>query len=72
MKALHIYRRSPITSSLDPSLVSSSEALRERVAEAVEDEVRADLNNYDIADDEYLEIAHRFWDKLVTFFFFYL
>ncbi|XP_017877657.1 nuclear pore complex protein Nup160 homolog [Ceratina calcarata] len=58
-KALNIYRRSNI---IEDKILSSSE-LKERVCIAVEAEIQAEIMDYELMDEDYLEIANRCWSK---------
>lgn len=61
-KALSIYRRSNIIAemTLSPSV------LKERVCMAVEAEIQAEVMDYVIMDEDYLEISNRCWSKFYS------
>ncbi|XP_046422018.1 nuclear pore complex protein Nup160 homolog [Neodiprion fabricii] len=61
-RALSIYRRSNIIT--DTSL--SPAVLKERVCMAVEAQIQAEVMDYELSDDDYLEIANRCWSKFYS------
>ncbi|PNF18521.1 Nuclear pore complex protein Nup160-like protein [Cryptotermes secundus] len=56
-KALGIFRRS----SLLCDVTVSVGVLKERVCMAVEAEIQSEVQDYELTDDEYLEVANRCW-----------
>ncbi|XP_058790727.1 nuclear pore complex protein Nup160 homolog isoform X2 [Phymastichus coffea] len=62
IKALNIYRRSNLT--LDVRL--SPSILKERVCMAVEAEIQAEVVDYELLDDDYLEIVNRCWSRFYS------
>lgn len=56
-KALGIFRRS----SLLCDVTVSVGVLKERVCMAVETEIQSEVQDYELTDDEYLEVANRCW-----------
>ncbi|CAK9826764.1 Nuclear pore complex protein Nup160 homolog [Anthophora retusa] len=61
-KALNIYRRS---NSSEDKILSAAE-LKERVCIAVEAEIQAEIMDYELMDEDYLEIANRCWSKFYS------
>ncbi|XP_032683313.1 nuclear pore complex protein Nup160 homolog [Odontomachus brunneus] len=61
-KALSIYRRS----NLIADMTLSPAVLKERVCMAVEAEMQAEVMDYVIMDEDYLEIANRCWSKFYS------
>ncbi|XP_034185245.1 nuclear pore complex protein Nup160 [Osmia lignaria lignaria] len=61
-KALNIYRRS---NCIEEKILSVSE-LKERVCIAVEAEIQAEIMDYELMDEDYLEIANRCWSKFYS------
>ncbi|KAF7387510.1 hypothetical protein HZH68_013187 [Vespula germanica] len=61
-KALSIYRKSNLIADmrLSPAM------LKERVCVAVEAEIRAEVMDYELMDEDYLEIANRCWSKFYS------
>ncbi|XP_015601122.1 nuclear pore complex protein Nup160 homolog [Cephus cinctus] len=61
-RALSIYRRSNLAGHMtySPSLI------KERVCMAVESEIRAEVMEYEMTDEDYLEIANRCWSKFYS------
>lgn len=61
-KALSIYKRSMALSdvNLSPSV------LKQRVCMAVEQEIQTEVHEYEISDDDYLDIANRCWSKFYS------
>ncbi|CAD6237041.1 GSCOCG00002109001-RA-CDS [Cotesia congregata] len=61
-RALNIYRRSNFMAdmTLSPAL------LKERVCMAVEAEIQAEVMDYELTDEDYLEIANRCWSKFYS------
>ncbi|XP_055383036.1 nuclear pore complex protein Nup160 homolog [Condylostylus longicornis] len=62
LKALVMFRRS--NNLFDPNI--SMHILKDRVCQAVEAEIQNEIKEYEIADDEYVEIATRFWEKFYS------
>lgn len=62
IKALNIYRRS--NSAIDARL--SPSILKERVCVAVEAEIQAEVIDYELMDEDYLEIVNRCWSKFYS------
>lgn len=58
-KALSIYRRSS-------ELESVGIDLRQRVTVAVEAEIQSEVSEYELSDEEYLEVADRCWSRLYS------
>lgn len=56
-KALGIFRRSSLLSDVTVSMG----ALKERVCVAVESEIQSEVQDYELNDDEYLDVANRCW-----------
>jgi len=61
-KALSIYRRSNVVADM----TFSPAVLKERVCMAVEAEMQAEVMDYVIMDEDYLEIANRCWSKFYS------
>lgn len=61
-KALSIYRRSNVIAEM----TFSPAVLKERVCMAVEAEMQAEVMDYVIMDEDYLEIANRCWSKFYS------
>lgn len=61
-KALSIYRRS----NLIAEMTLSPAILKERVCMAVEAEMQAEVMDYVVMDEDYLEIANRCWSKFYS------
>ncbi|XP_050491820.1 nuclear pore complex protein Nup160 homolog isoform X1 [Bombus huntii] len=61
-KALNIYKRSNF---LEDKILSAAE-LKERVCIAVEAEIQAEIMDYELMDEDYLEIANRCWSKFYS------
>ncbi|XP_012217112.2 nuclear pore complex protein Nup160 homolog [Linepithema humile] len=61
-KALSIYRRSNVLAEM----TFSPAVLKERVCMAVEAEMQAEVMDYVIMDEDYLEIANRCWSKFYS------
>ncbi|KAF3422683.1 hypothetical protein E2986_06785 [Frieseomelitta varia] len=61
-KALNIYRRS---NYMEDQILSAAE-LKERVCIAVEVEIQAEIMDYELMDEDYLEIANRCWSKFYS------
>ncbi|CAL7942667.1 unnamed protein product [Xylocopa violacea] len=61
-KALNIYRRS---NYMEDKILSPAE-LKERVCIAVEAEIQAEIMDYELMDEDYLEIANRCWSKFYS------
>ena len=61
-KALNIYRKSKCTKNK----VLSIAELKERVCSAVEAEIQAEVMDYELMDEDYLEIANRCWSKFYS------
>ncbi|KAK0176406.1 hypothetical protein PV328_000545 [Microctonus aethiopoides] len=61
-RALSIYRRSNLIAdmTLSPSI------LKERVCMAVEADIQAEVMDYELMDEDYLEIANRCWSKFYS------
>lgn len=61
-RALSIYRRSNLIAdiSLSPAV------LKERVCMAVEADIQAEVMDYELMDEDYLEIANRCWSKFYS------
>ncbi|XP_008559870.1 nuclear pore complex protein Nup160 homolog [Microplitis demolitor] len=61
-RALNIYRRSNFMAdmTLSPAI------LKERVCMAVEAEIQAEVMDYELTDEDYLEIANRCWSKFYS------
>lgn len=61
-RALSIYRRSNIIADM----TLSPAVLKERVCMAVEAEIQAEVMDYELSDEDYLEIANRCWSKFYS------
>ncbi|XP_034947135.1 nuclear pore complex protein Nup160 homolog [Chelonus insularis] len=61
-RALSIYRRS----NLIADITLSPAILKERVCMAVEAEIQAEVMDYELMDEDYLEIANRCWSKFYS------
>ena len=61
-RALSIYRRSNIMADM----ILSPSVLKERVCMAVEAEIQAEVMDYEMMDEDYLEIANRCWSKFYS------
>ena len=61
-RALSIYRRS----NLIADMTLSPAVLKERVCMAVEAEIQAEVMDYELMDEDYLEIANRCWSKFYS------
>ncbi|XP_012270896.1 nuclear pore complex protein Nup160 homolog [Orussus abietinus] len=61
-RALSIYRRS----NLFNDMFLSPAVLKERVCMAVEAEIQAEVMDYELTDEEYLETANRCWSKFYS------
>ena len=61
-RALSIYRRS----NLIADMTLSPSVLKERVCMAVEAEIQAEVMDYELMDEDYLEIANRCWSKFYS------
>ncbi|XP_043288252.1 nuclear pore complex protein Nup160 homolog isoform X2 [Venturia canescens] len=61
-RALSIYRRS----NLIADMTLSPAILKERVCMAVEAEIQAEVMDYELMDEDYLEIANRCWSKFYS------
>lgn len=61
-RALSIYRRS----NLIADMTLSPAVLKERVCMAVEAEIQAEVMDYELSDEDYLEIANRCWSKFYS------
>ncbi|KAG7213986.1 hypothetical protein KM043_001360 [Ampulex compressa] len=61
-KALSIYRRS----NLIADMTLSPAILKERVCMAVEAEIQTEVMDYELMDEDYLEIANRCWSKFYS------
>ncbi|XP_076237550.1 nuclear pore complex protein Nup160 [Calliopsis andreniformis] len=61
-KALNIYRKLKRVKSKVPSITE----LKERVCSAVEAEIRAEVKDYELMAEDYLEIANRCWSKFYS------
>jgi nuclear pore complex protein Nup160 len=54
---MQIFRRSSLLSDVPMSVAM----LKERVCVAVEAEIQSEVQDYELSDDDYLEIANRCW-----------
>ncbi|OAD58553.1 hypothetical protein WN48_10964 [Eufriesea mexicana] len=61
-KALTIYQRSNYMEDKIPSVAE----LKERVCIAVKAEIQAEIKDYELIDEDYLEIANRCWSKFYS------
>ncbi|XP_055842239.1 nuclear pore complex protein Nup160 homolog [Episyrphus balteatus] len=61
-KALFMFRRSSVRFDSKLSII----ALKEQVCQAVEDEIQNEVKDFDISDDEYLEISTRLWERFYS------
>lgn len=61
-KALAMFRRNNVI--LDDDMTFRN--LKERVCQAIEIEIQNEIKDYDITDDEYLEISARLWERFYT------
>ncbi|KAF7993721.1 hypothetical protein HCN44_010316 [Aphidius gifuensis] len=61
-RALSIYRKS----NLNTDMILSSGQLKERVCMAVEAEIQSEVMDYEMTDEDYLEIANRCWSKFYS------
>lgn len=61
-RALSIYRKS----NLNTDMILSSSQLKERVCMAVEAEIQSEVMDYEMTDEDYLEIANRCWSKFYS------
>lgn len=61
-RALSIYRRS----NLIADMTISPAILKERVCMAVEAEIQAEVMDYELMDEDYLEITNRCWSKFYS------
>ncbi|KAJ9580150.1 hypothetical protein L9F63_004167, partial [Diploptera punctata] len=61
-KALSIYRRSTLLT--DVTVLAS--VLKERVCVAVEAEIQSEVQDYELSDDDYLEVANRCWSRFYS------
>lgn len=61
-KALAMFRRNNVI--LDDEMTFRN--LKERVCQAIEAEIQNEIKDYDITDDEYLEISARLWERFYT------
>lgn len=64
-KTVSIYRRSLDITSV-PEDQWTMERLREEVCQAVEMEIQNQVTEYEISDDEYVEIAHSAWNRFYS------
>ncbi|XP_076180163.1 nuclear pore complex protein Nup160 [Ptiloglossa arizonensis] len=66
-KALTIYtRKISIHGKRQGNKVLSAAELKKRVCYAVEAEIKAEVMDYELMDEDYLEIANRYWSKFYS------
>lgn len=61
-KALSIYRRSTLLTDV----IVLAGVLKERVCVAVEAEIQSEVQDYELSDDDYLEVANRCWSRFYS------
>ncbi|EDW02941.1 nuclear pore complex protein Nup160 homolog [Drosophila grimshawi] len=62
-KALYMFRR--VNMQFDVKQLTMA-MLKEQVCQAVEDEIQNELKDFDVSDEEYLEIANKLWERFYS------
>ncbi|XP_037936413.1 nuclear pore complex protein Nup160 homolog isoform X2 [Teleopsis dalmanni] len=60
-KALSMFRRSNVLIE-----TSNMSVLKDHVCHAIEEEIQNEIKDFDISDEEYIEVALRFWERFYS------